>query len=209
MPSIRDFRSSMSTSGSVCSSPIPPIRRLKLIAPPVAIIVLLGMQSHRWAAPPITSRSITVTLAPSRAAYVAAWLPAGPPPMMTKRTVTRQRLRHSAVSCAPGSPIGYVAEVRVETGDAAPRGRSRPRLRRAPSVRFDCGRATGGVRAVARRVGDLVARLADPLEVHAVGRRQLPPHAKPCLRKMRTTSQFMCGAQPWQFDVVFMSSATA
>ena len=51
---------------------MPSIRRLKLIAPPVAIIVLVGMQSHRCAAPPTTSRSISVTLAPSRAAYVAA-----------------------------------------------------------------------------------------------------------------------------------------
>ena len=47
-------------------------RRRKLIAPPVAIIVFDGMQSHRWAAPPITSRSTIVTSAPKRAAYVAA-----------------------------------------------------------------------------------------------------------------------------------------
>ena len=54
-------------------------------APPVAIIALDGMQSHRWAAPPTMSRSTSVTSAPSRAAWVAAWLPAGPPPMITKR----------------------------------------------------------------------------------------------------------------------------
>ncbi len=54
-------------------------------APPVAIIAFDGMQSHRWAAPPTMSRSTNVTSAPRRAAWVAAWLPAGPPPMMTKR----------------------------------------------------------------------------------------------------------------------------
>ena len=55
------------------------------MAPPVAIIVLDGMQSQRWAAPPTTSRSTIVTCAPSLAAYVAAVFPAGPPPMITKR----------------------------------------------------------------------------------------------------------------------------
>ena len=54
-------------------------------APPVAIMAFDGMQSHRWAAPPTMSRSISVTSAPSRAAWVAAWLPAGPPPMITNR----------------------------------------------------------------------------------------------------------------------------
>ena len=58
------------------------------MAPPVAIMALDGMQSHRWAAPPTMSRSISVTSAPSRAAWVAAVLPAGPPPMITKRTGT-------------------------------------------------------------------------------------------------------------------------
>ena len=38
------------------------------MAPPVAIMVLDGMQSQRWAAPPTTSRSISVTSAPRRAA---------------------------------------------------------------------------------------------------------------------------------------------
>ena len=40
------------------------MRREKLIAPPVAIIVFDGMQSHRCAAPPMTSRSIIVTCGP-------------------------------------------------------------------------------------------------------------------------------------------------
>src|SRR6185503_1075828 len=72
--------------------PIPVERRTNAIAPPVAIIVFDGMQSQRWAAPPITSRSIIVTSAPKRWAYVAAVLPAGPPPMMTKRVDTTSRL---------------------------------------------------------------------------------------------------------------------
>ena len=89
IPSMRADSASVSTAASACSSPMPVDRRRKLIAPPVAIIVFDGMQSHRWAAPPTTSRSITVTSAPSRAAYVAAVLPAGPPPMMTNLVVTR------------------------------------------------------------------------------------------------------------------------
>jgi hypothetical protein len=44
------------------------VRRLKLMAPPVAIMVLDGMQSSRCAAPPTRSRSIMVTCAPSLAA---------------------------------------------------------------------------------------------------------------------------------------------
>ena len=58
------------------------------MAPPVAIMALEGMQSHRLAAPPTMSRSISVTSTPSMAACVAAWLPAGPPPMITKRMAT-------------------------------------------------------------------------------------------------------------------------
>ncbi len=37
-------------------------------APPVAIMALEGMQSHRCAAPPTMSRSMSVTSAPRRAA---------------------------------------------------------------------------------------------------------------------------------------------
>ena len=66
-------------------------------SPPVAIIAFDGMQSHRWAAPPTTSRSTSVTSAPSVAATVAHVLPAGPPPRMTSRvlgtcTAYRRRL---------------------------------------------------------------------------------------------------------------------
>ena len=88
MPSMRLVSASVSTSASAGSRPIPEERRRKLIAPPVAIIVLEGMQSSRWAAPPMMSRSTTVTWAPRRAAYVAAVLPAGPPPMMRNRVAT-------------------------------------------------------------------------------------------------------------------------
>ena len=88
MPSMRAASASVSTSARTCSRPIPVERLRNAIAPPVAIIVFDGMQSHRWAAPPTTSRSIIVTWAPRRAAYVAAVLPAGPPPMITKRIVT-------------------------------------------------------------------------------------------------------------------------
>ena len=62
--------------------------RIEVRRSALAAIVLDGMQSQRWAAPPITSRSTIVTRAPSRAAYVAAVLPAGPPPTIRKRVVT-------------------------------------------------------------------------------------------------------------------------
>src|SRR5437016_9965244 len=68
-------------------------RRVTPITPPVAIMALEGMQSHRLAEPPMMSRSTRVTSAPRRAAWVAAWIPAGPPPMITKRTGTTPRYR--------------------------------------------------------------------------------------------------------------------
>ncbi len=46
-----------------------------------------GMQSQRCAAPPMTSRSMSVTSAPSDAATVAHVFPAGPAPMITMRVV--------------------------------------------------------------------------------------------------------------------------
>ena len=48
--------------------PISGERPIAARAPPVAIMALDGMQSRRWAAPPITSCSTIVTSAPSRAA---------------------------------------------------------------------------------------------------------------------------------------------
>ena len=86
MSAIRRFMASRSISAADWLRPIPPERRTKAMAPPLAIMALDGMQSHRWAAPPTTSRSMRVTSAPRRAAAVAAEFPAGPPPMMTKRT---------------------------------------------------------------------------------------------------------------------------
>src|SRR5438309_902095 len=86
MAVLRSRSASKSSDACIDDRPIPSARFVNAIAPPVAIIAFDGMQSHRWAAPPTMSRSITVTSAPSRAACVAAELPAGPPPMMTKRT---------------------------------------------------------------------------------------------------------------------------
>src|SRR5690606_8445005 len=79
------------------SIPIAEERDSSASSPPVAISAFEGMQSHRWAAPPTTSRSISVTSAPSCAATVAQVLPAGPPPMMTRRVV--------------GTSPGYAGEV--------------------------------------------------------------------------------------------------
>ena len=65
---MRSVSASTSTSGSLFSSPMPRMRLASDMAPPVAIIVFDGMQSHRCAAPPTTSRSTRVTCAPKRAA---------------------------------------------------------------------------------------------------------------------------------------------
>ena len=85
MAPIRVRRASKSRSACTVHRPMPSALRRKFMAPPVAIIAFEGMQSHRWAAPPTRSRSTRVTSAPKRAAVVAAWFPAGPPPMITKR----------------------------------------------------------------------------------------------------------------------------
>lgn len=66
--SIRWRTESRCTDASATSTPIEPASSTWLNVAPVAIIALDGMQSHRLAAPPSTSRSITVTSAPSRAA---------------------------------------------------------------------------------------------------------------------------------------------
>src|SRR5690348_14914203 len=75
-----------------------------------------GMQSHRCAAPPTTSRSTSVTSAPSVAATVAAVLPAGPPPMITSRRVMHPNLearscrrRHGATDSSGASRDGATA----------------------------------------------------------------------------------------------------
>ena len=74
------------------AAPSRALRPSSVSSPPVAIIAFDGMQSHRWAAPATTSRSTSVTSAPSVAATVAHVLPAGPPPMITSRTP--ETLRH-------------------------------------------------------------------------------------------------------------------
>ena len=79
-------RSASTSSRPSATSPIARARVSSESSPPVAIIAFDGMQSHRWAAPPMMSRSISVTSAPSVAATVAAVLPPGPPPMITRRT---------------------------------------------------------------------------------------------------------------------------
>ena len=68
MSPMRRFTASTSRAGCRSARPMPWARRLNDIAPPVAIMAFDGMQSHRWAAPPTTSRSTSVTSAPSRAA---------------------------------------------------------------------------------------------------------------------------------------------
>ena len=88
MPEMRfaergDVEAAFGLAGPSCSGGPSSVSSL-----PVATIALLGMQSQRCAAPPMMSRSINVTSAPSDAATVAAVFPPGPPPMITKRTAT-------------------------------------------------------------------------------------------------------------------------
>src|SRR3954454_16356524 len=72
------------------------------------------MQSHRWAAPPTTSRSTIVTSAPRRAACVAAVLPAGPPPRITNRMgIAPRLLRQLRPGAAPGAVDDRVAEPHI------------------------------------------------------------------------------------------------
>ena len=96
-----------------------------------------GCSPSRWAAPPITSCSMMVTSAPSRAAWVAAVLPGRPPPMITKRSAIgggyrpavrpRPALRslmavalQSAWSCpAPCSPGRPMPSPTASTGAAS------------------------------------------------------------------------------------------
>src|SRR5580765_8674678 len=54
----------------------------------------------------MTSRSTIVTSAPSRAAWVAAVLPAGPPPTITKRMATDPRLGGGAPPAVPTVRVG-------------------------------------------------------------------------------------------------------
>src|SRR5438309_9773901 len=103
---MRSLSASTSSWGDSSWRPISWARREKPMAPPVAIMALDGMQSHRWAAPPTTSRSTSVTWAPRRAACVAAWLPAGPPPMITNRTATLPRLRGRPVDRGQQGGVG-------------------------------------------------------------------------------------------------------
>src|SRR5438270_4682139 len=123
-PSISRTRrrcASMSRWASWWERPMPSMRREKVMAPPVAIMALDGMQSQRWAAPPMTSRSTRVTSAPRRAAWVAAEFPAGPPPMMTKRTAIAvvlplsRRLVHAedVAQCVTDLAKGRLAPERV------------------------------------------------------------------------------------------------
>src|SRR5690606_14331963 len=114
------------------------------------------------------SRSTTVTSAPSRAASVAAWCPAGPPPRTTNRMLTRPRLRpwsSDPVHPVPAADERSQPSVLAGAGDedfVAPR-------RRVGRHRV----GVGDVRAVRRRVLDEVAALADPLEVHPVGHEEV------------------------------------
>ncbi len=125
-------RLSRSSSAST-SRPMPSALRKNDIAPPVAIMVFEGMQSHRRAAPPTMSLSMSTTSAPRRAAYVAAWSPAGPPPMITNRTATVPGYRRGRWASVPQS--GTSPENRHERGRSWPRSNTRSVVTCRPSHR--------------------------------------------------------------------------
>src|SRR3954452_15494696 len=91
--------------------------------------------------------------------------------MMTKRTLTGSRLRHDL---APGSRCRSVVETGGQDVEAQPFS-----IGAAGAVRL--GRGANVVGAVTRGVHDLVARLTDPLEVHAVGRAPVAAPREPVL----------------------------
>ncbi len=74
----------------------------------LAAIALDGMQSQRWAAPPTMLSSTSVTRAPRVAAAVAAECPAGPPPMMRKRSRCSWSMGLSGLSGAGTGGRGVV-----------------------------------------------------------------------------------------------------
>ena len=86
---------------SAAVRPISGVRPTAARAPPVAIMAFDGMQSQRWAAPPITSCSTIVTSAPRRAAWVAAVLPAG----SAADDHEAQRHGGEATDPAPAAPV--------------------------------------------------------------------------------------------------------
>ena len=158
--SMRSVSVPTSTAVSTVARPMPPIARVRLIARPVAIIDFDGMQSHRWAAPPTTSRSTMTTSAPRRAAVVAAMLPAGPPPMMRNRVaISAPRRRARRLRTARAAPASALSNVERTGGNVAGRTvtDSASRSRRSPTHS----------------------------KCMPSGVRKLPPQAKPCLRKMR------------------------
>ena len=136
---------------------------------PVATIALLGMQSQRCAAPPMTSRSISVTSAPSDAATVAAVLPAG--------TATDDHEAHghdvqATRAATPPTLTNRCSELRADelTGDARDRRARRARLR--PDTFRVHGR-----RRCRRRVADRARSVPGnehetPPEVARIGRRR-------------------------------------
>ena len=151
--------------------------------------------SPRGGRTPITSCSTIVTSAPRRAAWVAAVLPAGPPPMITKRIVTRRGYRGclvtlTATGTARGSPLeerqDLGSEVRShggEVSDAALGPARRPWARRQRSGTpgrvpgGDFGRTRGGARGSRPRQARGQRRLCSRQAAAAAGSRRSVPSA--------------------------------
>ena len=94
------------------------------------------------------------------------------------RSATDDQESHAHAAQATGSARGRCpSRPHLRRADGRARLESEGRIR-APTGRVPSGTATH-VRAVVGGIRDLIARFADPLEVHAVGRRKFPPHAKP------------------------------
>ena len=162
---------------------MPPSRREKLIAPPGGDHRLRrdAVPQVRRATDHVASRSSS-PWRPRRAACVAAVLPAGPPPMMTNRTVTAVRLRHLA-RASTGSLGDRHSAIVTRRSD-----RHRRRAWPAGSARRRVVRSTSDTAFGQNRDGYAYWSRGSPTHSKCMpsGVRKLPPHANPCLRKIRT-----------------------
>ena len=90
-------RSASTSSRPSATSPIARARVSSESSPPVAIIAFDGMQSQRWAAPPMMSRSMRVTSAPNVDANRRGGVPTGATTDDHEANGHRARLRDRAL----------------------------------------------------------------------------------------------------------------
>ena len=197
------WRSAGTSRQPSASSPIVAARASSESPLPVATIALLGMQSQRCAAPPITSRSISVTSAPSDAATVAAVLPAG---AATEDHETHGHATPGYVGVDPRT-LANVQELRTDelTGAAGDR-RARPR-----DPRPRCS-ARPPARAGASTPPETCPfcpghEAMTPPEVARLGRAARPTHRAGRCASCRTSTRSSADGVPGAHEVVVISPA--